>query len=136
MTTRILYAAALTAILAFTSCDKTEAADPEREHAHALYKELRSVYAAYADSLEHMATAHTDSTRQTDESVSKLVERFEQRLKHVYGRYPADLDIRLTESENDSLWEIARLYIERRNNMTIHTERPDSVPGDTTATKD
>lgn len=83
-----------------------------------------------------MATAHTDSTRQTDESVSKLVERFEQRLKHVYGRYPADLDIRLTESENDSLWEIARLYIERRNNMTIHTERPDSVPGDTTATKD
>ena len=82
MTTRILYAAALTAILAFTSCDKKEAADPEREHAHALYKELRSVYAAYADSLEHMATAHTDSTRQTDESVSKLVERFEQRLKH------------------------------------------------------
>lgn len=49
MTTRILYAAALTAILAFTSCDKKEAADPEREHAHALYKELRSVYAAYAD---------------------------------------------------------------------------------------
>lgn len=119
-------AACVAAVLtAGCSQDKTVAVD--HSQCDALYEELRGMYIAYTDSLEHM------SLNDTVNGSKELASRFEKRMHDIYRKYPADLDESLSPTQNDTLWHYAQLYIQARARHVGVTAVRDTLATDSVA---
>lgn len=94
--------------VASQSCSSDKQEDTQNVEAHNLYRELKETYRIYADSIN----ATSDSAQ-----IDSMVMRLDNRLRKIYARYPADLDIHISESENDTLWSITKRIAEARNRV-------------------
>lgn len=116
----ILLAFAASVLLA-PSCgresDKEAVSDSQ---AMLLYRDLRDIYSLYTDSLAQSAdSALTDS----------IAMRLDDAVRRAYQRYPADLDMRIPQSHNDTLWGYVSRIAPLRTRF-LHTQSPDSIPSD------
>lgn len=89
--------------------------------ADALYEELLAAYRCYGDSLSMLPAQDTTGRERG------LEERFEQCLRDIYKRYPADLDMHITQVQNDSLWHYTDLYVKARQRHHKPTQVPDTL---------
>lgn len=109
---------------------KTASGQPQTDE---LFRDLTQVYISYTDSLGRIVCrADSDSVARA-EAVS-LIGRFEQQLYRTYRRYPADLDMALNETQNDSLWHLTQRFINVRRRVSMPALPPDTLaaaPSDT-----
>lgn len=120
MKTALITPALLFILAALPSCGETGETDTQDTDARRLYQDLRAVYRLYADSLAAVSdTADIDS----------MIMRLDDRVRKIYARYPADLDIHIPEAENDSLWVTVSRIAEKRNRVR-HALPADTIPAD------
>ncbi len=108
----------LFAVPLLCACHK-EVVDEDSAQVSALYSDLCGTYRAYTDSL----TVACDSA-----SLSGVEDALETALVKVYERYPADLDRKLSQAQNDSLWVLTTRYMKLRTEKhTPPPAAPDSI---------
>ncbi len=100
-----LAAAMAVIILAFTACKEEHKVDPVTEKVNELYKSISELYVTYTDSLAHA----TDSA-----DIEGICSRLDDRIRKVYLAYPAEFDTKLSDAQNEKLWNLAQKYIKLR----------------------
>lgn len=103
-------AAILLVLLGWSSCNKAKVNNSDESLATELYKELSATYQIYCDSL-------TNSNDSTD--VTEVLFRLDERIRRIYDRYPADLDYKITEAQNDTLWKLVNRIADYRHKKQI-----------------
>ncbi|MCM1224100.1 MAG: hypothetical protein NC548_57575 [Lachnospiraceae bacterium] len=106
--------------LLLASCQKPEQRKVDTAQADAMYAELLATYKAYADSLQTVAAADTSG------HLNRLISNFEQTMLEISKRYPPELDYKLTQLQNDSLYRYFHVYLKARSR--IQTPPPVSLP--------
>lgn len=106
------------------ACTPEKKADPKDAQAAALYGELCATYKVYADSL----AAVSDSA--TTDSVAM---RLDDRVRRIYLKYPPDLDVHITEAQNDTIWRYASRIASLRARMRHVAAVRDSLAPDSIA---
>lgn len=118
--TKTMIALMALALAAMCSCGREEEKAVDTAQCDALYGELLVTYRAYADSLRRLPEGDTTGRAEAVE------ERFERRMRDIYWRYPVNMDAHLSETQNDTLWHYACIYIEARQRRR-HPELTDTV---------
>lgn len=108
------------------SCSHKEENNANRTQVDALYADLVETYKSYTDSLSKIKN-QTSADSISENPGEALINRFEQRLINVYRKYPADMDMNLTEAQNDTIWQLTRLYILQRDRFLHHTMPADTI---------
>lgn len=128
----ILYILVLTVTATVVCACREEQKHPaDIAPADELYNELLSAYKAYADSLSQCAVSDTSTKAQ------RLIDNFEKRIWDINKNYPADMDARLTQVQNDSLYKYLDLYLKYKARLHVTASqiiKTDSVAVDTTDT--
>lgn len=120
--TSALMALIITVIMC--SCSSEQKDDAQDAQADALYEELKMTYKQYSDSLVMAA----DSAK-----IDSIAMRLDDRIKKIYLKYPADLDQKISEAQNDTLWQYASGIANLRNKMKVRKIATDSIPDDSVA---
>lgn len=98
-------AAGLALCGAAAGCSQAEH-DNSRREAHKLYIKQVKLIGSYIDSLRHAPDSAT---------VYRLDSRFQEQLTRLNMNAEAELDTKLTEGENDTLFLLTERYIKLRN---------------------
>lgn len=128
----IISALIMSVLLTTPGCKHKETASL-REHARNLYHQTALLTLGYTDSILNAK----DST-----SLLALAARYEDRLVRVNFSVPANTDLEVSESENDTLAMLAARYVEVRDSMLYRFAHPltpadslsDSIPAPTAMT--
>lgn len=109
----------------YSSCtDDKKEENIDRQKAHSLYCDLLTMYRTYSDSL---ASVNDSAT------FDSILFRLDKNVKKIYSAYPADLDFKITESENDTLWQYVKKIAEARSRIVVSV-KPDSLSTDSLPT--
>lgn len=133
---RLILTTVVSVIIAsvLTSCSREKEHEADRNQANALYAELTDTYKNYTDSLSNIKI-QTPGDSLAENPGEAIINRFEQRLINVYRKYPADMDMNLTEAQNDTIWQLAQLYFKQRNRFLHHSIPSDSILQSTDSTE-
>lgn len=111
------------------SCSSSEQRQKQIDNDHSqarnLYMELRNMTNRYIDSLKNLS----DTV-----DINDFENRYEKSIHDIYYRYPGDLDVEMTQGEQDTLWILTDRFIRlkmRKFGRTLHS--PDSLMADTVA---
>lgn len=104
-------------------CTQEKEEDDSAEVAQ-LYAQLQKVYVQYTDSMGQA----TDSA-----SIYNVEEGLNAALRKTYQAHKPDLDQRLSQTQNDSLWALAQKYMKVREARKNLKAAPDSVAADSLA---
>jgi len=111
-------------IIIGASCSRNQYIPDDSGATYEMYRELCDTYRAYTDSMK----CATDSA-----SMAIASEGIDKALNDIYAKYPPDSDLRLSQSQNDTLWILALQYIKQRERffrtMGLQT---DTIVPDTT----
>lgn len=112
--------------LMLASCSHKNEHDADRNQVNALYAELLETYRRYIDSLSSLRNDTLAGSPAVNPGEA-LINRFEKRLVNVYSKYPADMDMNLTEAQNDTIWQLASLYFLQRDRFLHNPIPEDSI---------
>lgn len=101
-----------------TACSNNQNnTDPDANQINNLYQDLKQTYIAYTCSLQNK-----------QDSIPNL-DALDNALRKTYAKYPADLDTKLSQAQNDTLWQLTQKYNKIKEKITQTIPIPaDTLP--------